>query len=322
VDFVANGYDFWFAKRDDRTLAQCAAITLLDYFNCKVGDTAFRAQCDSTVVEADGTDWIPAFLKGRHSPEDGRSPEDRHTLKDQHSLEDESGLRDEHAESPVMPFDKSMLFPEPEKPETHELPGCACGLCDGDMLGPNFDTTRNADIIEVYTRAQDSAKADIMPAPIMMLGEDVLLDPDRFVVEGNRIHVLGKKSLTPVNFASCQGGPPVSPARAFITPAATVEVAHFLVPPILFAESADCYHLKFDFFRNSWMVDHERSTVSIPMIRPFEESDIHLSWEDEDWAENHDDYCECECEECAKGDCMECDECECECERDEGDDDE
>ncbi|GAA4078064.1 hypothetical protein [Actinomadura miaoliensis] len=264
VHFVANGYDFWFAKSDELSLAECAAITLLDYFNCRLGDTAFRALCDSEVIEADDTAWIPAFLKDRRG------------------------------ESPVVPFDKSMLFPEPEEPATGELPDCACGLCDGGMLGPHFDTTRNADIIKHYTRAQDAAKAEILPAPILMLGEDVLLDPDMFVVEGNRIHVLGKKSLTPVNFASCQGGPSFPSAETFIDTAGTVGVAHFLVPPILFAESAGCYHLKFDFFRNSWMVGHEQSTVSVPMIRPFDSDDIDWDWEDydeedEDEDEDYDD---------------------------------
>ncbi|MFC5744368.1 hypothetical protein [Actinomadura rugatobispora] len=260
VDFVANGYDFWFPKGGGLSLAECAAITLLDYFNCKVGDTAFRAQCDSTVIEADGVDWIPEFL------------------------------RDKRAESPLAPFDKSMLFPEPEKPSTDALPDCACGICDGGLLGPNFDTTRNADVIEHYTRAQDSAKADILPAPVLMLGEDLHLDPDMFVVEGDRIHVLGKESPTPVNFASCQGGPPVPPAETFVTTAATVDVAHFLVPPILFAETAGCFHLRFDFFRNTWMVDHEQSTVSVPMIRPFENDDIDYDWEYYDEDDEDDEY--------------------------------
>ena len=30
-----------------------------------------------------------------------------------------------------------------------------------------------------------------MPAPILMLGEDVVLDPEKFVVRGNQIHVTG-----------------------------------------------------------------------------------------------------------------------------------
>ncbi|MEU8117937.1 hypothetical protein AB0C21_04430 [Spirillospora sp. NPDC049024] len=278
VHFVANGYDFWFAKNGGLTLAECAAVTLLDYFNCKLGGKAFRTLCDSEVVEAGGTDWIPAFL------------------------------RDRRGESPVVPFDKSMLFPEPEAPSTDELPDCACGICGGEVFNPNFETTRNAEIIKHYTRAQDSAKAEIMPAPILMLGEDVHLDPDMFVVEGDRIHVLGKEALAPVNFASCQGGPRFPGAETFIASVAEVDVAHFLVPPILFAESADCYHLKFDFFRNTWMAKHEQATVSVPMIRQVDMEEFL------DFEETCECWCECDCgcdeeEECV----CSCEECGCEC---------
>jgi hypothetical protein len=117
-----------------------------------------------------------------------------------------------------------------------------------------------------------------MPAPVLMLGEDVVLDPDKFVIQGNLIHVLGKQSLAPVNFASCDavhpGGPFYDPEES-IGVAATVGVADFLVPPILFTESDACYHLRFDFFRNTWMVrDHEQSAVTIPMIRPLSKNDL------------------------------------------------
>ncbi|GAA1560263.1 hypothetical protein GCM10009678_49010 [Actinomadura kijaniata] len=244
VHYVANGYDFWFAKGDGLSPAECAAITLLDYFNCKIGDAPFRTLCHSEVIEADDTAWIPGFL------------------------------RDRGGESAVAPFDKSMLFPEPEQPDGRELPCCAFHGLDG------FETTRQADVIECYTHAQDEAKAEITPAPILMLGEDVLLDPDRFVVQGNLIHVLGRESLTPVNFAACQG-PDISPER-FVETAATVEAAHFLVPPILFTELADCYHLRFDFFRNSWTVNHEQATVSVPMIRRYDESDLDYDEYEED----------------------------------------
>ena len=59
-----------------------------------------------------------------------------------------------------------------------------------------------------------------------------------------------------MNFAACwnSGGS----AENYLDTAATVDAAHFLVPPILFTETADCCHLQFDFFRNSWMVQHER----------------------------------------------------------------
>jgi len=226
VHFVANGHDFWFARSDKLSLAECAAITLLDYFNCKLGKAAFRTLCRSTVIEADDPAWIPAFLEAKQG------------------------------EPAAVALDKAQLFPDPEEPND------TCCPFHGYRT---FDPTRHTDIVDLYTRAQSFAKAHILPAPILMLGEDVALDPDKFVIRGNQIHVLGKESLAPVNFAACwnSGGTPEN----YIDVAASVGVAHFLVPPILFTETAGCYHLQFDFFRNSWMVQHHQATVPVPMIR-------------------------------------------------------
>lgn len=229
VHFVANGHDFWFARSDGSdglSLAECAAITLLDYFNCKLGGGAFRALCRSTIVEAEDAAWIPAFLAGKRS-------------------------------APACAvLDKDALFPAPEE---------ANGSCCPFHSWPAFDASRHSEIIDLYRRAQSFAKAHIGPAPILMLGQDVLLDPDKFVIEGNRIHVLGKESLAPVNFAACwnAGGSPEN----YLDVAARVGVLHLLVPPILFTETAGCYHLQFDFFRNSWMVKHQEATIPVPMIR-------------------------------------------------------
>lgn len=242
VRFVANGYDFWFAKRDGLTLAECAAITLLDYFNCRLGDRAFRVHCDSETIERAGTAWIADFLAGKGADK-GNGPA-------------------------VRPFDKAHLFPEAEESDGNCCPFHAGGV---------FDPERLDAVIDFYESAQTFAKAHIMPAPILMLGEDVVLDPEKFLVRGNQIHVTGDKELAPLNFAACWnwGGS----EENYLDTAATVEAAHFLVPPILFTETDGCYHLQFDFFRNSWMVRHEQTTVPVPMVRdpgdpdelPFEE---------------------------------------------------
>ncbi|MCP2340595.1 2OG-Fe(II) oxygenase [Actinomadura rupiterrae] len=259
VEFVANGYDFWFAKGDGITAAECAAITLLDYFNCKIGDRAFRDLCEADVVEAADAEWIPGFLADRRSS------------------------------SAVPPFDKSALFPEPERPDDGEIP--CCGFHMGGVS--NYDMTRNADTIGRYTELQEKAKQEVMPAPILLLGEEVVLDPDRFVVEGNLVHVLGKDALTPVNFAACQG-PDIDP-KIFVGTERTVGAVDVLVPPILFTETADLFHLRFDFFRNSWTVGHAQSEVQIPMIREPEEEDFF--WDDEDWDEDDDEWDEDEDDE-------------------------
>ncbi|KRV46828.1 hypothetical protein AQ490_08550 [Wenjunlia vitaminophila] len=247
VDFVANGYDFWFARQEGISLAECAAITLLDYFNCKLGDSAFRDVCESSVIEAAGTDWIPGFLTARR---------------------DERGGGGERAADAVAAFDKSLLFPESE--ETND----AC--CPFHSF-PEFVATRFDEIVDLNETAQTFARAHIMPAPILMLGQDVVLDPARFQVRGNQIHVLGRESLAPVNFAACwnAGGTPAN----YIDVAATVDAAHFLVPPIFFTETDDCYHLRFDFFRNTWMAKHRQVRVPVPMIRDYDDMDF----DPDDW---------------------------------------
>jgi hypothetical protein len=219
-------------RSDALSLAEREAFTQLDYFNCKLGDSAFRALCRSEVIEATDAAWIPAFLEGR---------------------------RGEPELPAVAAFDKAALFPAPEEPD---------GRCCPFHCWESFDATRNAEIVELHAKAQSFAKAHIMPAPILMLGQDVVIDPDRFVIEGDRIHVLGREALAPVNFAACwnAGGSPEN----YLDDAASVGVLQLLVPPILFAEAAGCYHLRFDFFRNSWMVSHQQATVPVPMIRDLE----------------------------------------------------
>ncbi|HWO18208.1 MAG TPA: hypothetical protein VNO30_05510 [Kofleriaceae bacterium] len=240
VHFVANGHDFWFGKQDGLSLTECAAITLLDYFNAKLGDTAFRAQCRTQIIEGKDAAWIPAFLEGKRGASASATP----------------------AVPAVPAIDKAALFPEPEQPD---------GVCCPFHGWGQFDATRHSEIIDLYTRAQSFAKAHIMPAPLVMMGQDVLLDPDKFVIEGNRIHVLGKEELAPVNFAACwnSGGSPDN----YIDVAARVGVLHLLVPPILFTEAAGCYHLQFDFFRNSWMQKRQEATIPVPMIRNLDDVD-------------------------------------------------
>lgn len=227
VHFIANGYDFWFAK-GSLSLEECAAITLLDYFNCTIGGEAFRSLTTSEVVHERGLSWIPSFLQ-----------------------------RCEPCSEPALTeLDKRALFPEPEAPGPQCCPFHA-------FMG--FDPSRCEEIIDLYARAQSFAKERILPAPVLMLGEEVFLDRDRFVVQNGAIHVLSAGALAPVNFAACwnYGGSPDN----YVDVAASLEALHPLVPPILFTEREGAYHLMFDLFRNSWMVKSSLETVPVPMIR-------------------------------------------------------
>jgi hypothetical protein len=226
VHFVANGHDFWFSQ--ELSLAHCAAITLLDYFNCVIGKTGFRAQCKSDVIFPDARDAgaVPAFLRARPSV------------------------------SPWRELDKDAFFPPAE--ETDEAMCCPFHIM-------SFDPARHDEIVDVYEQAQAFARANLAPAPILMMGSEIFLDESKFVIDGDKIHVVGDRAIAPVNFAACwnYGGSPPD----WIGVDVKVGVVHALVPPILFHQREGCWHLSFDFFRNAWMVREQQAIIPIPKIR-------------------------------------------------------
>jgi hypothetical protein len=230
VHFVASGYDFWFPK-GHLTLQECAAIALLDNFNASIGGSAFHKSCTTEVLppRTGEAEWIPQFLsKWRNTA---------------------------MADSAVGTLDKGNFFPP------SETAGSAC--CPFHSFA-RFDATRCEDIVEYFERAQQFAQRRVFAAPIFVMGQEIFLDAERFVVESGRIHVLSEQQLAPVNFAACWnfGGDPSN----YVDVAQTVEVLQPLVPPILYAETADCFHLMFDFFRNAWMVKPQQYEVPIPRI--------------------------------------------------------
>jgi hypothetical protein len=235
VHFIANGFDFWFA-RDGLTIEECAAITLLDYFNCSVGGTSFHKLCQTEIVEGEGVDWIPARLRGY-------------------------GTRRGPA---LTALDKEGLFPAPD-----ESDGSCCPFHS--LGGPYFDAARCGDILVHFERTQRFARSRVVPAPVLMMGQEVFLDPERFVVERGAVHVLSAEALSPVNFAACWnfGGSPEN----YIDVVAKLDVLQPLVPPILFRETEGCFHLMFDFFRNSWMVKRRQYAVPVPYIAPVNPED-------------------------------------------------
>jgi hypothetical protein len=232
VHFVANGYDFWFPQ-GHLSLEECAALTLLDYFNCKLGEQSFRKLCTSEILHGQTASSIPRWLQGRGP-----------------------------VESPVVALDKQLLFPPPEEPDER--------VCCPFHAFEYFDPARCGEIVELYERAQQFAKRRILPAPVLLMGQEIFLDPDKFRVESDKIHVLGGELLQPVNFAACwnYGGFPPN----YLDVESTVEALHLLVPPILFAETDGCWHLMFDFFRNGWMVAQRPLFVPVPSIRGYDRS--------------------------------------------------
>ncbi|MBL8916767.1 MAG: hypothetical protein JNM17_39055 [Archangium sp.] len=168
-------------------------------------------------------------------------------------------------------LDKALLFPAPEEPNDACCP----------FHAPNFDPTRHTEVLDLYCAAQTFARERIFPAPVMVMGEEVLLDPSRFVVEADRVHVLSDKRLAPVNFAACwnYGGSP----EAYVGVEARVTTLQPLVPPMLFSREGDTWHLRLDFFRNDWLVKNQVEQVPVPSIGAVDPNDAEeWDWDSED----------------------------------------
>ncbi len=206
------------------SVQEASALALLDFFNAEVDGVAFRKACKSSPMEA-GANAVEVLAKCA-------AP----------------------AEPVVGVLEKSLLFPPAE-----ESNGACCPFHRQDFIASRHD-----EIIDLYASAQAFVQKRLMPAPVSLMGDQVMLDPSRFVIDGDKVHVLSKSALAPVNFAACWnfGGSPPNYVRV----EATVEALQPLVPPILFGSEGDCWHLRFDFFRNSWMVKLERQSLPIPVI--------------------------------------------------------
>lgn len=231
--FVTDGYDYWF-HRGALALADCAALALLDLLNAHIDGEPFRRLCTSTVHPGRGDDrsWISGLLRDQATP-----PE------------------------PVFArLNKPALFPAPEEPlRGMRFPSSP----DFDHPFPDdWDATRSPRVIEVYARARRWAMRRIYAAPITMVGKELFLDPERFVVEGDKIWVLSSESLGPVHFAGAVYFDP----EDFVGVDVTLGTLQPLVPPMSFYEDGDIVHLCCDLFRNSWMVSHRSEVVPVPRV--------------------------------------------------------
>jgi hypothetical protein len=248
-DFVSNGYDFWFPKHGP-SLQECAALAVLDVLNCKVGGQAFRKLCKTDVLTRSGppSTWIPELLASCASTE--------------------------AREELFAKLDLPILFPPPEDVDTR-----ACCPFHAFAI---WDASRNEETVDLYTRAQRFAQRRLAGAAITMMGQEIFLDRDKFVIENGKIHILSEQALAPVNFAACWNDGS-SPAN-YLDVEVTIEAPYLLLPPILFVETEHARHLMLDLFRNSWMVSQRPRAVPVPKIRHFGPDDYaNEAWNSTPW---------------------------------------
>lgn len=230
VEFLSNGHDYWFPRAQELSLKACAAITVLDYFNCKLEHTSFRKLCTrKSIKQSPDTSWVDSFFT--------------------------------HV-TPLAPFEKiehmhkNLLAPEPRPADPNEeFPAYLYELNDGIVRGMNAQAfTSIPAIVDVYAQQRDHLYKTIHHAPIMLMGDEVFLDEELIQIEGNKIFIGSHKELEPVNFAASTTYNHTP--EDYVTSPGTINAPYLLIPPLLFFVTDTCYHLTCDFFRNGWMVSH------------------------------------------------------------------
>jgi hypothetical protein len=229
LHFLANGHDFWFPQ-GPASLAECAAVTLLDYFNVSLGEQPFHELCTSEVVQA-GRGDPPRLLAPHRHP-----------------------LREPLFTAPP----RELLLPPPEPPD----PDQCCPECNGYAFAPSHSPR----VLSHQDEANAPAQEALSTAPLLLMGQEVFLDPSKFLVRGNQIFVLSREALQPLHFAAHHCWYSSHP-EDFLEIEASLRAWQLLVPPILFAETDGCWHLRFDFFRNGWRVHQELEDVNVYRIK-------------------------------------------------------
>ncbi|KHN94626.1 uncharacterized protein MAM_07532 [Metarhizium album ARSEF 1941] len=263
LGFVTNGYNYWFSKSENMNLKDYAAISVLDYFNCKIGNKPFRSLASSTIIQqrfgSPGDVW--KYLSARRGA--GETSPLRRLEKalldglfkrapDGASV---GGLGGEHDLSHVKV----------------ENPCCPV------HASPLFDPWKSRDVMDMYEKCGNYTRGRLLCAPVMMLDNEVVLNEENIQIAGSMIHILqdiNKEALAPLNFAACWSDAPMP--EAFITLDREIPVPKLLVPPIQWHEFEQGFELVVDFFRNDWMVDVQAaSAVPVPRVtqRPEDEGE-------------------------------------------------
>ena len=233
--FVTDGHDYWFNSKTI-TRTDAAALALLDQLNARVTGEPFREACTTEIHQAPGRAWIPALLRAQlHAP----PPESVFARLNRHALLPEPEEPDDNMDFPSSP-DFHGTFPD------------------------DWDAARNPRVLAVYTRARRWALRRIFDAPICVLGKQLFLEPDRFLVDGDKIHILSRDSLGPLHFAGAVFFDP----EDFVGVELTLHALQPIVPPMTFHDDGDTLHLCCDLFRNTWMVSQRTDIVPVPRVLP------------------------------------------------------
>ncbi|CAI6087917.1 unnamed protein product [Clonostachys chloroleuca] len=267
MNFVTNGYNYWFDRNTGTDLRDCAVVATLDYLNCNVGSRPFRSRCASKKIEEkipDGEIWT--FLSSRM----------RKGVKGFRRLTESTV--DSLLEGPSKPFTGRLDDWDGEEDELPEFEQDGDGCCPMHSF-PMFNPAKSAEVMECYRLCRNYSRKRLLSAPLILLGNEVTINDDNIKIAGDKIFILRdnqQSPLPPINFAACWGDEPMPPE--FVVIGSEIPAPDLLLPPITFREFEEVYQLSLDFFRNDWMlrVDDKR-TIPVPDLTEKPEDETPFS---------------------------------------------
>ncbi|CEL04085.1 hypothetical protein ASPCAL05217 [Aspergillus calidoustus] len=272
AQFITNGYDYYFKRTPDpdasMTPADCAILAVLDYLNCKITTRPFRTLCDTKPLRAtlSSTSDIWRLFDADDEPiplTSTRPAISRLTTSDITPL-----IRT-HPNEPFIRRRWEGVSPDADDDEYEEShPPCCIFHC-----WQTFDAWRDPDVRTDYRKCWAYTRDRLFGVPLVILGHEVFINESQILVQDDKIFVLrgsgpgsetAHGALPPLNFAACWGN--CLPSITIVVDG-EVQTPELLIPPIVFYESEDGWHLVLDLFRNDWMVSvDEDKAVPLPVI--------------------------------------------------------
>ncbi|VUC31597.1 unnamed protein product [Clonostachys rosea] len=267
MNFVTNGYSYWFDKNTGTDVKDCAVVAMLDYLNCKVGSRPFRSRCASKKIEKKiSNDEVWTFL----------SSNKRNSAKGFRRLTEASV--DSLLEGPSKPFMGRLDEWEGEEDELPEFEQDGHGCCPMHSF-PMFNPSKSIEVMECYDLCRGYSRKKLLGAPLLLLGSSVTINDANIKIVGDKVFILKdsqQSPLPPINFAACWGGEPMPPE--FVVVGSEIPAPDLLLPPIPFHECREGYQLSLDFFRNDWMVRvDDKRTIPIPDLTEKPEDETPFS---------------------------------------------
>ncbi|KAJ4318024.1 hypothetical protein N0V84_007078 [Fusarium piperis] len=271
--FLTNGYNYWFLKSDGVTAKGCAVVAVLDYFNCKIGQTPFQSLVTSTKLERrfESIDEIWQIL----SPIEVKGKTGIRRLK-------KNNVESLIKTGPSKPLEWQFEDWDGEPEELEEFEEDGSGCCPMHSF-PMFNPWKNNEVMDAYDACCEYSREKLFGAPLLILDQEIVINEDNIKIFNDQVFFLHSKDGKPlprINFAACWADDTLP--SEFVVAGEEIEAPGIIVPPLTFHEFAQGYQFSLDFFRNDWMVKLEEQTIPLPDVseRPEPDSEFRIRVDD------------------------------------------